>query len=100
MTNHKRRTRHPQAARATEILERNRLDEAPLRVTSSEHCPGGGSRLPVLHLTPLHLCPQLEIMPVSPRRVWEAGRAAGEALGMKDGDGYPPPRMKEVEISY
>ena len=39
-------------------------------------------------------------MPVSPRRVWEAGRAAGEALGMKDGDGYPPPRMKEVEISY
>lgn len=62
--------------------------------------PRGGSRLPVLHLTPLHLCPQLEVKPVSPCRVWEAGDAAGEAPGMKDGDGSPPPQMKEVVISY
>ena len=62
--------------------------------------PRGGSRLPVLHPTPLHLCPQLEVRPVSPRQVWEAGGAAREALGMKDGDGSSPPRMKEVVISY
>ena len=40
MTDHKRGTRHPQAAGAARILERNRLDEAPPRVTSSEHCLG------------------------------------------------------------